>query len=72
MRGAEHNVDCVRLSFQHRRHGIEHNLDPLDGGERAKDQDDGVPAEAQGGLGCSGFYEGKVWNAMWNDLAAAG
>ena len=68
MRRAEHDVDRVRPALQDRRHGVDHDLDALAGGEQTERQNDRTVAEAQFGLCGVGLHKRKVGYAVGDDL----
>ena len=66
--GAEHYIHCVRPRREHGRHGVDHHLDPLVGGEQAKCQDHRPTRKAEPSLGSLRLDEGHIGDAMRNDL----
>ena len=65
---AEHDIDRIRLPFQDRRHGVDHDLDAFVGRQQAECQNHRAPAEFKLGLGCVGCGKRYVGNAVGNDL----
>ena len=72
MRRAQDHVDGVGPASQDRGHRIDHDLDALVGRQQAEGQDDRAAGESEPGLGLVRLDEGKIGNAVGDDLDLVG